>query len=411
FTIMTDAGVSGTFSSVTGTTAGPGLTYSVIYEPTAIVVLTTANGCNTWGVDSDGSLSSGANYVGNSAPNGIGAVATLSNIITVNRTITVDADTTLGTLNFDSQFNYTLTGQHKLTMQAPSGAHASINVSNVHGNGSHTIDSQVVMKSDLNIVQNSSSPLNLAGGLDNSIGKQISTGGSGEVSVSGPVNLGPGSQLAVKGSSTLQMGLKAGQQATVGTAVQAQVSDNATLELAGAVSGLVDSAAASPQNRADIKNNSSAQVGVHVTGTNQVVGGIDGTGNTAVEAGADLTANHIVQYALMIGGKVGSPGKVTLQASDSQGRPLDSGLDSVTSLGVAKFLPTSDPLAIDSTGLPSMSSPTDLGSGSDALPAISSAASGSLATGSPVVPEPSSFILASLGVALAVAAGLRFRTR
>ncbi len=399
FTVMTYASASGTFSSITGTSpaAALGLTYSVVYLPTSLVILTTANGCNTWGVDSDGSLSSGANYVGSAAPNGVGAVATFSNIITANRTVTVDADTTLGTINFDSPFNYMLIGPHKLTMQAPSGAPASINVSNVHGNGSHTIGSQVVMGSDLNIVQNSSSPLKIAGGLDNSIGKHLTTSGSGEVSVSGPVNLGPGSQISVKGSGTLKMGLKAGEQAIVGTAVQAQVSDNATLELAGAVSGLADSLSSNAQNRADIKNSSSAQVGVHVTGSNQLVGGIDGTGNTAVEAGADLTANHIVQGALVIGGKMGSPGRVTLQASDSQGRPMDFALDPPTSLAVANFHPTTEPLSNDSPGLASTSSPTDWNGASDQLPAISPSASAKLEDVSPAVPEPSSLILLIVG--------------
>ncbi len=318
FIVMTYSSASGTFSTVTGTSAGPGLTYSVIYDPTSLVILTTAIGSQTWGVDSDGSLSSGSNYVGGAAPNGVGAVATFGNIITANRTVTVDTDTTLGTLNFDSPCNYTLAGTHKLTMQAPGAAHAAINVSNAHGDGSPTIANPLVMESDLDITQSSKGPLSMTGGLDDSAGKAMSTSGSGEVAVSGPVNLGQGAKLSVNGNSTLQMGLKAGQQASVGAGVQAQVSDSATLELAGIASAL-----ASGGSRADIKNNSSAQAGVHVTGVNQQVGAIEGTGNTAVDAGADLTANHIIQNALAIGGQAGSPGKVTMAASDSNGNPLD----------------------------------------------------------------------------------------
>ncbi len=410
FIVMTYPGATGTFSSITGTSPAPGLSYSVIYEPTALVVLATANGCQTWGVDSDGSLSTGSNYVGSTAPNGVGAVATFSNIITANRTVTLDADTTLGTLNFDSPFNYTLSGPHKLTMQAAGSAAAQINVSAAHGSGSHTISASMGMASDLSITQMSDKPLNITGGLQNPLGKVMSTSGTGEVSVSGPVNLGPGSQLAVKGNSTLKIGLQAGQQATVGTAVQAQVSDNATLELAGSVSGLADSAAASLQNRADIKNNSSAQKGVHVTGTNQVVGGIDGTGTTAVEPGADLKANHIVQGALVIGGNAGSPGKATIAPSDPLGRPMDIALVMPASVAMADFLPATEPFALDSPGLASPNSPTVLSAAGDSSPAAVPAASASLANSSAVVPEPSAFLLVSLGGTLAALASQRFRT-
>src|SRR5258707_9451535 len=71
-----------------------------------------------------------------------------------------------------------------------------------------------------------------------------------------------------------------------------------------------------------IINNSSAAAGVHVTGTNQIVGNIDGSGTTQVNAGSDLTATHIVESALIIGGTANSKATVTIDASDSAGDPL-----------------------------------------------------------------------------------------
>jgi hypothetical protein len=41
FTVMTYASAIGKFSSVTGTTPAPGLTYSTVYLPTSLVVITT----------------------------------------------------------------------------------------------------------------------------------------------------------------------------------------------------------------------------------------------------------------------------------------------------------------------------------------------------------------------------------
>ncbi|HEY2148494.1 MAG TPA: hypothetical protein VGH32_11185 [Pirellulales bacterium] len=47
--------------------------------------------------------------------------------ITANRTVTLDADTTVGTLKFDSPISYTLAGERTLTLQAAGAATATIN--------------------------------------------------------------------------------------------------------------------------------------------------------------------------------------------------------------------------------------------------------------------------------------------
>jgi hypothetical protein len=105
--------------------------------------------------------------------------------------------------------------------------------------------------------------------------------------------------------------------ATVGSGVTATVATGATLELAGSVSALGSAAG----NSANIVNNSTTS-GLIVSGTNQVVGGIDGSGTVQVNAGSDLTADHIVQSALVIGGTMSSPAMVTIDASDASGNPL-----------------------------------------------------------------------------------------
>jgi hypothetical protein len=68
---------------------------------------------------------------------------------------------------------------------------------------------------------------------------------------------------------------------------------NVTLDLAGSVSDLTEGA--------NITNSSMAAAGIEVSGTNQVVGAIDGTGNLVVDAGSDLTADSVVQNTLTIG--------------------------------------------------------------------------------------------------------------
>ncbi len=96
----------------------------------------------------------------------------------------------------------------------------------------------------------------------------------------------------------------------------ATVDGTGTLELSGP-----DSAIAGGNGRANIINTSSAAAGVLVSGTNELLGKIDGTGNTTVSAGGHLTASHIVQNALVIGGTSANRAVVTIAASDSKGNP------------------------------------------------------------------------------------------
>ena len=310
FVVMTYASETGTFSPFTGTTPAPGLTYNAVYLPTSLVIITTTNGDKTWGVDSSGNTSVGSNWLGGVAPGGVGDTATFSTIITAPRVVTLDVDTTVGTLKFDSPNNYTIAGPHTLTLQASGSATASINVSGVHGNGAHTISAPVTLASDLNIVQNS----------------------GGTFTLSGPLNAAAGKNIAVSGSGTVRFALGSGSP-TIATGVQVAVNGSATVELAGAASAL-----SSGTNRANILNSSSASAGILVSGTNQQVGSIDGSGTTQVNAGSDLTANHIIQSALVIGGTGGSHGLVMIDASDASGNPLgqSSGLalaDSLMSSG------------------------------------------------------------------------------
>jgi hypothetical protein len=151
--------------------------------------------------------------------------------------------------------------------------------------------------------------------------------------------------------------------ASVGTGALALIDNAAVLELAGSVSAL-----SSGNRGVDLLNESTAAAGILVSGTNQRVGGIDGSGATHVNPGSDLTANHVIQSALIIGGTMDSPARVTIAASGSGGNPM-----------------VGDSLLADWTS-----------AGFDA--------SASLSHGPFSVPEPSSVAL--LGIGAAVLAGL-----
>ena len=101
---------------------------------------------------------------------------------------------------------------------------------------------------------------------------------------------------------------------TFSSGIGVTVTGTGVLELGGSAADLISSV--------NVSNGSSAAAGIVVSGTNQVVGGINGVGNLMLNAGSALKANHVIETALIIGGSAGSPAKLTIAASDSNGNPL-----------------------------------------------------------------------------------------
>jgi autotransporter-associated beta strand protein len=193
--------------------------------------------------------------------------------------------------------------------------------------------------------------------------------------------------IAVTGG-TLRFNITSGTP-TIAAGVTATVAGGATLELAGSVSALGTAGG----HRAHVINSSTAP-GVLVSGTNQVVGSIDGAGITQLNAGSDLTADHIIQAALIIGGSAGSPAIVTIAGSDSSGNPLGAASTLAMAGSLTSSNPSGDGISLTSSidGLAN----ADLGSAAS-LPTNSIGG-----VGSSTVPEPSTmllFILAMAGLA------------
>jgi hypothetical protein len=204
--------------------------------------------------------------------------------------------------------------------------------------------------------------------------------GAGTLEITGAPTWSNLSSIQVAGGN-LRLNVASGSP-SVGSGVEATVSSGATLELSGPISAL-----SSGSNRVNVSNNSTLP-GLLVSGKHQQVGGIDGSGATQVNAGSDLTANHIVQAVLVIGGTAGSPGLVTIDASDASGNPLRQ----TSELAFADSL---TPIAVFGAGR--VSSASLNGAGGDTNPSVLSPGNSAVGGSPSSVPEPSSLILLAIG--------------
>jgi hypothetical protein len=136
----------------------------------------------TWAVDADGVFSVGGNWTGGVAPAGAGDFASFGNIITANRTVTVNDRVSVGTLKFDDNNNYTLAGGAGITLEVTGAGNVAITVLNTNGNGAHTINSPLIVADSLVITQDSTQPLTIGGGFNTS-GQSVTKAGPGTVIV------------------------------------------------------------------------------------------------------------------------------------------------------------------------------------------------------------------------------------
>jgi autotransporter-associated beta strand protein len=288
-------------------------------------------------------------------------------------------------------------GNGPLSLTASGGAAATVNLGNdqtvsslsgtVSGGGTATV--RVGAGTTLSVNQSTASTyvgtIALESSANAHAGGTFRMNGGGALEVQGAPTLGGNSNIQVS-AGTLRFNATSGA-ATVGAGVQATVSGSATLELAGSVSALSQISA----GRVDVIDNSTAVAGLHVTGSHQQVGGVDGSGTTTLEASSDLTANYIIQSALVIGGDATHPATVTIAASDSSGNPLaaSDGFTLTNAPATASLVSAFDTLGSSSVSTTSLS---------PSLTALRSSAES--VAGQAAVPEPAAIFLLGLGLAI-----------
>ncbi|MHA3775178.1 autotransporter-associated beta strand repeat-containing protein [Verrucomicrobiota bacterium sgz303538] len=263
------------------------------------VTLTIANAGvtpNFWNVNADGNWTTGTNWTLNSAPNGAGAVANFGGggaTITAPRTVTLNANQTVGSIGFNSAQSYTISGANTLTLNNGTDPVAQItNAQGTHTLGvalnavSPTTQFTVLTAADTltvsgplsgttNLIKNGEGTLNLTA-TNSYVGN--TTLSSGTLALSGAGTLGNTANALMVSGGTLNLG--GTTQTTGALTISGGTLSNGTLKPA--------SLSSTGTGTSTISANITGAIGVTQdgTGTLKLAGNNSYTGDTVVNAGA-----------------------------------------------------------------------------------------------------------------------------
>ncbi len=249
-----------------------------------------------------GNWSTAANWNPATVPSSSGDTATLANGGTtpnIAKTVTVDTAETVGTLNIDNGYAYTVAGAASLTLQDPSNT-ATISITSANGTALHSITCPITLASNLTINQASATA---AGAF--SISNVIS--GSPSLTLTG------GGALTLSGVNTYQGGTII-NQGTLSVASDGNLGLSNTTITIGAGTLKVTASPLSTSRPFSLTGAATIDI---ATGTTTLSGPISGTGSlTLVDSGTLVLANSTNSYQ---GGTTISAGTLSISADSNLG--------------------------------------------------------------------------------------------
>ncbi len=154
-----------------------------------------------WWVDADGTWSGAANWSGG-VPDAPGAVASFKGAISAPRTVTVDSDMTVGTLNFENASAYTLAGTRTIRLDSTSGP-AAINVLRA---SNQTINAPIALSDPAMINVATGANLTIGETVRNAADHALTKTGGGILIVNAPGTLRTGALTISEGRIRLSPG-------------------------------------------------------------------------------------------------------------------------------------------------------------------------------------------------------------
>jgi autotransporter-associated beta strand protein len=137
-----------------------------------------------WRLDQSSSASVSANWTAG-LPNGAGHAAVFGNVITTERTVTIDAPATYGIMYFDSPHNYTIAGAGAITLQAAGLGVATVLVGQSGAGAGHTVSAPITLASPLEVIVASGAAITFAGPMTGPSAAGITKTGTGTLVLSG----------------------------------------------------------------------------------------------------------------------------------------------------------------------------------------------------------------------------------
>ena len=284
-----------------------------------------------WTGMTSGDWGTTTNWTPNTVPNAVNAVANFNlSPDPTNRTITLGATRTAGTITFDSTGGYTINAGSTLNLHASSRS-ATVSVTKANGNGANTINSPIALLSPLTINHSGTGDLTFTGVISNNPastarkitktgnGRAIFSGGGGNT-YSGGTEISAGT-LAIDNDNKLG---PASMAVTIGSGVlqyTASDSNSRPFSLAGSAGIQADGGA--------------------VVAT--LMGTISGTGSLAIAGSGEVVLTNTANSYQ--GGNSVNGGTLTISSNDQLGSSSGH-----LSFGGGTLKLTSSPMAIPRSG-------------------------------------------------------------